>query len=226
MLIDLFGEPVLPKADASKQQAKPFPRTLADKRAKFLKLVSSPKDAERLAAKIESGPTIPLFVDFLDYLKAPLVPKGLKVVQSDRGAVAIRVETGDEVDGEVEPQIPYEPWGVPWIESHGLKWSVEAISHLQVQVFWESMEELGLHNNEHEKWSVLKWILMPAIKKLYVYDKRINKSHCLPVHEREEPFSFRNCCIAARMDADELREMIRQRLPAEILEAVQKVVTF
>mgnify|MGYP003381405892 CR=1 FL=1 len=226
MLTDLFGDPINVPQSAS--FTKPGKRhTLDDKRSKFLRLINSQKRAEAFITKLENGAAIPLFVDILQFLKAPLVPIGKRSTRSDREVVETLVETGEEVDGPCDPAVPCELWGEAWIEDrNALVWSFEGVSHLQVQVFWESMEELALLNNEHEKWSVFKWIFMPAVKKYYMYDKRINKSHVLAVHQRDEPFSFHNCCLAARMDADILRDMIRQRLPAEIFEAVKKVVTF
>lgn len=89
---------------------------------------------------------------------------------------------------------------------------MEKLPFTQVRVFWRSMEELVLNNNEQEKLSVRpKWIFRPARYKRYIYDKRIGRSHCLEVHEREEPFTFHNCCIAARVD----EEGVRERRPQE-----------
>jgi hypothetical protein len=88
------------------------------------------------------------------------------------------------------------------------------------------MEELALNNNEQEKWSVLRWIFRPAIWKHYVYDKRIGRSHCFEVHERDETFSFHNCCIAARVDEDTVREGVRRNIPVEVVKAVEKVCSF
>jgi hypothetical protein len=83
---------------------------------------------------------------------------------------------------------------------------------------------LALSNNEHEKWSVLKWMYRPAIWRYYVWDRRIQRSHALLVHETDEPFTFHNCCIAARMDEDVIREGVRRHCPADLIEAVARVV--
>ena len=223
MLTDLFGAPLQVTQPKSPKQFTPrFLREEA-KRAKFHRMIASEKKTRKFVAELEGKPMGALFIDVLDYLKLPLVRVWPGTKESERASVALQPETGNEVDGVVEPDIPYEAWGAIWVvDRNGLSWSQEAIGFLQVQVFWESLEELGLHNNEHEKWSVLKWVFMPAIRKYYVYDKRINRSHCLEVHERDEAFSFHNCAIAAKMDADQLRDMLRARLAPEVFEAVKR----
>jgi hypothetical protein len=218
---DLFGHPIA-EVSVTAPRITHHKSTLEEKRTRYLRLIESKAKTERLIARLEGGLNVPMFTDLLDFLKAPLLGSS---GQFHREEVQTLAETGEEVDG-INSDIPYEPWGAPWIESHGLKWSQAGVNHLQIQVFWESLEELALLNNEHEKWSVLKWVFMPLRRKLYMYDQRINRSHCLEIHQRDETFSYRNCSMAAKVDGDELREMLRHRLPAELLEAIKKVVTF
>ena len=217
MLTDLFGEPV-PDLRLSRVTLLQHRRT-----------VSPEAQRKRALRRYEESGNLLLFGEILDYLRAPLFTGSALAPQilSDRADVMLVPDAGDEVNGEMDPDIPYESWGGVWVQDrNNLKWSRKGILFLQNQVFWESMEELSLHNNEHEKWSVLKWIFYPAVIKQYIFDERIGKSHCLFTHERDHPFSFHNCCIAARMDEDELRDGVRRNIPAEIYEAVNKVVTY
>ena len=217
MLTDLFGNP-LPDLRAS-------PPVPAQHRRNV-----SPEAKRKLALRrFEGSPNLLLFEGILDFLRAPLLAGTAFAPQilSDRAEVAVMPDAGEEVNGVIDPDIPYVSWGDVWVEDcHNLRWSREGILFLQTQVFWESLEELSLHNNEHEKWSVLKWIFSPALVKQYIFDERIAKSHCLITHERDHPFSFHNCSIAARMDEEGIRDGVRRNIPVEIYEAVRKVVTY
>lgn len=233
MLTDLLGDPVSFEevATAGKHSAKVVKPRLEAQREKFMRLITSEKRVETYLAKATTAPAMPLFSNVLEFLKSPLIPLGGERDLSDRNDVGFVEKRGPRAKKKrgpaVDPVIPYDAWGVPWIiDRHGLRWSAEALQFLQIQVFWESMEELALQNNEHEKWSVLKWIFMPCIKRKYVYDQAKGKSHVWEIHERDEPFTFYNCCLAAKMEADVLREMIQRRLPVEVYEAVERVVTF
>lgn len=212
---DLFGYPVAaPNAVQTQVRA---PRKVSEE-AKRAKLVRH----------LERSNNLMLFDELLDLLKAPLLKNCYlpKEYQSDIGKVAV-LEDEDEEAAVLAIHIPYEAWGKEWVtDKHGLVWSREGLMFAQVRLFWRSMEELALSNNEQEKWSSLRWIFRPAIWKYYVYDKRRGESRCLEVHERDEPFSFHNCCIAARMDEDAVREGVRRNLPAEVIKAVEKVCTF
>lgn len=214
---DLFGHPVASPQPVS--NSTPVRRRVVSQEAKRAKLVRHLAESSNLM----------LFDELLDFLKAPL----LKHVDlpaeyaSDIAKVAV-VEVEDDEDTRADAAvIPYDAWGDAWVtDAKNLNWSKEALLFTQVRLFWRSMEELSLSNNEQEKWSVLRWIFRPAIWKHYVYDKRIGKSHCLEVHERDEPFGFHNCCIAARMDEDAVREGVRRNVPAEVIKAVEKVCKF
>ena len=213
---DLFGHPV-----ATPQAVTPQPvrRRVVSQEAKRAKLIRH----------LESSSNLVLFDELLDFLKAPLLKNYVDLdanYASDVGTVAV-IEVDEDGDAEVDVAIPYEKWGEAWVtDSNDLAWSKEALMFTQVRLFWRSMEELALNNNEQEKWSVLRWIFRPAIWKHYVYDKRIGKSHCLEVHERDEPFSFHNCCIAARVDGDVVREGVRRNIPVEVVKAVERVCSF
>lgn len=145
-------------------------------------------------------------------------------LREDVGAVV--PAKGDVEEGTDTRHIAHQPWGPEWVSACGLSWSVEAVRHLQVQLFYRSMAELTLRHNESEKWSVLKWIMAPALVRRYVFDARLGRSHCLVTHERDHPFSFHNCCMAARMDEDVIRETVRRYTPAPVLEAVDQVCTY
>ena len=217
---DLFGHPVVVPNTSNP----PVRRRVVSEEAKRAKLIRH----------LEQNNNFLLFEELLDFLKAPLLTaaKLPNEYASDVGQVAV-VEEEDRSKAEIEEaraatiEIPYEPWGESWVvDAKGLHWSREALLFTQVRLFWRSMEELALNNNEQEKWSVLRWIFRPAIWKHYVYDKRIGKSHCMEVHERDEPFSFHNCCIAARVDGDVVREGVRRNIPVEVIKAVEKVCSF
>ena len=217
---DLFGHPVVVPPVSNP----PVRRRVVSEEAKRAKLIRH----------FEKTNNLPLFEELLDFLKAPLLTAARlpKEYASDVGQVAV-VEEEDRSKAEIEEaraatiEIPYEPWGESWVvDAKGLHWSREALLFTQVRLFWRSMEELALNNNEQEKWSVLRWIFRPAIWKHYVYDKRIGRSHCFEVHERDETFSFHNCCIAARVDEDTVREGVRRNIPAEVGKADEKVCKF
>jgi len=215
---DLFGHPV-----ASSQAIDPPVRRRA---------VSQAAKRAKLARHLEQSNNLALFDELLDFLKAPLLKNTVELdatFASDVGTVAVieADEDGCSQDADEAIAIPYEAWGTAWVkDANGLAWSKEGLLFTQVRLFWRSMEELALNNNEQEKWSVLRWIFRPAIWKHYVYDKRIGKSHCMEVHERDEPFSFHNCCIAARVDGDVVREGVRRNIPVEVIKAVEKVCSF
>lgn len=212
---DLLGHPIALPQTATEHPYKSRPISPETKRAK-------------IARSFEQSKNLVLFDELLDYLKAPLLV-GCQLpteYQSDAGKVAVAEDDDEEISVTSE-EIPFEAWGEGWItDRHGLLWSKEGLLFTQVRLFWRSMEELALSNNEQEKWSVLRWLFRPAIWKHYVYDKRIGRSHCLEVHERDDPFSFHNCCIAARMEGDAVREGVRRNIAAEIIKAVEKVCRF
>lgn len=213
MATDLFGHPV-PAAIIDRKPTKPRIASPDAKRRKLLRYLVESKN-------------LLLFEDVLDSLKAPLIHH-LPVAHpyaSDIGGIQVVEDVDDEISDAVA--IPYDAWGTPFVtDSKGHHWSMDGLLFLQVRIFWRSMEELVLQNNEQEKWSVLKWIFRPARYKRYVYDKRIGHSHCLEVHEREEPFTFHNCCIAARVDEEGVREGVRRNLHDQVVQAIERFYEF
>ena len=211
--LDLFGCPVAP--------AKPVP-------ARSRAVVSQEMKQKRLIRKLESN--LLLFPDLLETLSRPIFVNAMFPAEfmSDIGNVAVPDEdVADDEEAAASVNIPYEAWGDAWItDDKDLKWSMESMLFLQIRLFWRSMEELALNNNAQEKWSVLRWIFRPAIWKYFMYNQRIGKSRCLDVHENDEPFGFHNCCIAARMDEDAVREGVRRNMPADIIKAVEAVCRF
>jgi hypothetical protein len=182
--------------------------------------------------RLEESPTLLLFTDLLEILKAPLLRQAQLLNESlepsEIGEVALPDDDGDEevLEGE-DRSIQYEAWGEPWVtDDKGLHWSREGLLFTQVRLFWRSLEELAFSNTAQENWSVLRWIFRPTIWKYYVYDQQLGRSHTLEVHERNEPFSFHNCCMAARMDEDMVRDGVRRNMPDEVIQAVEKVCTF
>lgn len=170
----------------------------------------------------------PIYFPLYDLLQKPLCPNVNipNAYKSDVAGVGV-IDAIDGDDDADEIEIPYVPWGQAWFaDNKGLNWSKEGLLLLQVKLFWRSLDELALSNNELEKWSVLKWVFRPTVWKHYVFDRKIGKSHCFPVHERDDPFSFHNCCIAARVLADVIREGVRRNVPVEVIKAVDKVCTF
>ena len=218
---DLFGHPVVHPAVIQSKPVRP-------------RLVSEASKRDKLRRHLEKSNNLMLFEDLLEILKAPLF-EGIRApaeYTSDIAGVSCAEEvSSDEETGEVDAAesvaIPYEAWGETWItDSNGQEWSREGLIFTQNRLFWRSMEELALRNNEQEKWSVLRWIFRPAIWKYYVYNTRIGASHCVPVHERDEPFSFHNCAIAARVDAEAVREGVRRNVAADVVKMVEKVCSF
>lgn len=213
VLTDLFGHPLA--APVSRPQPTRQPRMLSEEARR-----------RKLQRHLEQSNNLTLFEDLFEFLKGPLVPVDLPTqYRSDISHVPVVEEEDDDPDTAVA--VPYEAWGPAWIEDNkSLKWSREGLYFLQVRLFWRSFEELALNNNEHDKWSVLKWIFRPAIRKYYVYDQAAGKSHCQEVHERDEPFSFYNCCMAVRMDGEALRDGVRRNVCADLIKAVEKVVSY
>jgi len=233
LLTDLFGNTV-EIAPVTKHPTKIS--TFKDLAA--LKLKRQRQQARKLHRYITSSNNCVLFDELLMWLRTPVLQVTMPdEYRSDCGEVPVLEDEQDAfVEQEVGPLIPYVSWGSPWFEhtypstcndgvcNQLLGWSKESFSVLQVKLFWRSLEELTLNNNEHEKWSVLKWIFRPAIRKEYVFDHRIGRSHCLQWHERDETFSFHNCCMAARMDEDAIREGVRRNIPERIIQEVERVV--
>ena len=214
---DLFGHPV-----AVPQNVTPPRRRVVSQAAKRAKL----------ARHLENSNNLVLFDELLDFLKAPLLKQQIDMdatFASDVGTVGVIEvdEDGNTQDADAALVIPYEAWGEEWVtDSNGLAWSKEGLLFTQVRLFWRSMEELALSNNANEKWDVLKWIFRPAIWKHYVYEKSKGKSQCFEVHERDDPFSFHNCCMSACMDGDVIQEGVRRNIPEHLIKAVDKVCKF
>lgn len=187
-----------------------------------------PKPAKKRVRKVVAHPS-QLVLDLIVRLVEPIiskssVPKQYRSAaradkQASRPAASDEMEVDDEVCEGRDSDIPFEKWGEVWVETRGgLTWSREGIFFLQVQLFWDSLVELTLKNNESEKWDVLKWIFKPAIRGFYYYG--------LPKvewHEHDEPFSFHNCCNAVRVRADVIRDTLRKRTDPEIMKAIDKV---
>ena len=216
---DLFGHPVvLPQSVTGHT---PVRRRVSDE-------VQPETKRKKLLRKIEQSGNLVLFDALFQMLKSPLV-HALAVPQgyaSDIADCAV-VDHDDEDSFDLNIAIPYAAWGKPVVEDKwGNKWSEDGLLFTQIRLFWRSFEELALNNNEQEKWSVLKWIFRPAIWKHYVYDQRRGKSHCLEVHERDDPFSFHNCCLAVRMEEELLRDGVSRNIPVEVLNAVRAVSKF
>lgn len=216
-LTDLFGHP-LPLGPSGQR----MPRAAECMRG------SRERRARRALQAHLRQPNLVLFDEALEFLAAPLVAWRVPApYRSDCLSVPAHPESSaeEQAPSGADSPIAYDPWGPVWITDRlGHGWSKASIDFLQVRLFWRSLEELALSNNEHEKWSVLKWMYRPAIWRYYVWDRRIQRSHALVVHETDEPFTFHNCCIAARMDEDVIREGVRRHCPADLIEAVARVV--
>jgi hypothetical protein len=130
-----------------------------------------------------------------------------------------------EDEEEIDVDIPYVPSGNIFVQTHqGLKWSREGIIDLQIHLFHRSMEELGNKNNDLDRWSTLRWIFAPAIQHIW-HKNQEGKIVAEVIHERSSPFSYHNCAIAARVDAEALREGIRRNLAPEVMMAIERVVS-
>jgi hypothetical protein len=233
LLTDLFGGPTVHvEQSAASRRAHAAPKMTEEQR----RLAAFKAARTKKLKDIEASPQLSICDEVIEHLRRPILSfadipseylrmKGC--FRSDKSEVPLLEETGDEIDPDVVLTLPYEAWGPEWVQDgNGLKWSKEGVTFLQNQVFWESLEELRLHNNEPEKWSVLKWIFQPAVVKQYIYDVRIGRSHCLATHERDHPFSFHNCAMAARMEPDAVRAGVRRNVAVELYQAVIRVVTY
>jgi hypothetical protein len=170
-----------------------------------------------------------LLFDALEYLSAPLLSRsGLpeEFRSTDRREVPVRYDMPDDYVCSDHADIQHVPWGPTWIESMSGDWSSDALRAMQYNVFWESMEELSLEKNEMEKWDVLKWIFMPAIRKYYVYSPKLGRSHCLAMHENDYAFSFHLCCMASRIEEEDIREGVIRNIHPDLHKAVMRVCTF
>lgn len=228
MSTDLFGHPVVdpvlpsPKPQLSIDEQLQVLSTRKHRneylQSRYARIISSDNKARRLIEKLNNGSNKLLFADIAGFLSKPIIKfRGKK---KQRPEVELLSEDFDE-DETRDVSIPYAPWGEPWIvDKNGLSWSFEAVHFLQHIVFWESVEILGMAKCEEWKWNVLKWIFEPAYRHRYIFDKRINRSHKLEWHERDETFSFHNTAIAARVDPEELRELLRRELAPEVIKAI------
>jgi hypothetical protein len=181
--------------------------------------------------KVVADTTLRLpFEEFIEALKAPLLPIEAipKEHRSDRPGVPVPQDPAVEDEGDPGPDIPYEPWGAPWFQTHHsantpgavqLQWAEYATHFLRIKLFWESLEELTLSNNEREKLSVLKWVFQPDIQRFYYYQR---PTVC--VHVNDIPFSFHNCCLAVGMDEDVIREGVRRNVPPKLMAWVEKLL--
>jgi len=123
-------------------------------------------------------------------------------------------------------RIPYEPegWGEVWFDSeNGFPWTSEGVRVLQNKLYWSSVKAVG-YADEAEKLSALKWIFAPAIRKSYMWDKKKGKSICLETHENDYTFSFHLCAMAAMMDEDLTRELVRKNIPDDLYQKVVQTV--
>lgn len=182
------------------------------------KCVVNPNQLALDMSVLLTGPVIPTTCVPMQFRSAARCDKQ---VESPDLSGEVELVESNEVSNGIDSAIPFEAWGDIWIETHGgLTWSREGIYYLQVQLFWDSLIELTLSNNQSEKWDVFKWIFKPARRRFYYYGRP-------PVewHEHDEPFSFHNCCKAVGMRPDELREWMRKRTDPEIMNAIDKVFT-
>lgn len=215
MHTDLFGHPIevmLPVIEVDK----PRPRR------------KNPEAARRKALREElKNPTFLLFEEVLEYLRRPILPIDIipEEFRSDLAGVVAADEEETETVDYSKLILPYEAWGEVWfVDKNGLSWSRNGCSYLQNRIFWRSMEEMTLKNNDEDKWSVLKWVFSPAIVRHYVWIKKIGASRYFDVHERDYTFSFHNCAMAARIEKDAIREGFSRNLPADLIKAVLRVV--
>lgn len=222
--VDLFGMPI-GRASAPSRIGKTL-TSIADV------LLFREKRAEVQKAKFQAflkeAPIEPLFDDLFEVLMKPLaklnVPSefAFDPVDSD-----VRAATDEVPEAEDTVAIPYVSWGQPLVmDANELSWSHEGLVYLQTKLLWRSFEELCLEHNPMDKWDALKWIFRPMVWKEYCWDKKLGRSVCFETHQRTLPFSFHNCCIAARMDPDALREGVRRNLPQDVLTAVDRVMKF
>jgi hypothetical protein len=196
------------------------------------------RDAVRQAARrIEQSNTPFLFgedaaASLLEALMQPLLDAqlvGLPMVEYQTLGLIDDAPAPEQVDDLALLMCAIDPRssGDPWVVSHEqCPWHRDEITLIQCKLYHQSLLELTLSDNENEKWDVLKWIFAPAVTKRYIYDERIGRSHCLTLHEYDHPFSFRNCCIAARRDEDEWRDIVRANIGPSIFEAICKIVKY
>lgn len=211
MLTDLLGDPIQAPVPA-------IPAVQARPRRK------DPEALRRKALRDElANPTLLLFEEVLEFLRRPILSMS-DIPKEYRTADDYVVAAEGEVEEVNDPSIAYQPWGSEWVgDKNGFGWSAEGIHALQIQLFWESMKEMARSNNEHDKWSVLKWVFRPAYYKEYVWDKKLGHSRSFMTHERDLVFSFHNCAMAARLDKDLIRAGFERNLPPELIQQVLRV---
>jgi len=221
--IDLLGMPVVPPQAPSKG------RKLLANLGELLERRAAKHEAgkKRLMKYLEESSTAPLFDDLFDTLTKALVRVNLPAAYvSDIADVAPAAEESLEVESDLVA-IPHVSWGAPLvIDANGFGWSKEGLVYLQTKLLWRSFEELMLEHNPMDKWDALKWIFRPLVWKDYLWDQNAGRSVCIETHQRTLPFSFHNCCLAAGMDGDVLREGVRRNLPTDVLNAVERVCRF
>lgn len=129
----------------------------------------------------------------------------------------------DENDGGLwDAEIKYSAWGSSWItDANGNKWSKDGCLHLQRMLLNRSLEMLKVDGFAKDKYDVLRWAFAPAMRAVHFVGTNWNVV-TRKVHQRDEPFSFHNCCIAAGIDADLLRDGIERNLPEALVARVRE----
>ena len=130
----------------------------------------------------------------------------------------------DELYGDMANPVisPEASWGSVWVtDRHGFEWSKAGCIQMQHMLLQRSIELLTLIGFPKDKFDVLRWVFAPAVRQVY-YAHHSGRIITGKVHQRDEPFSFHNCCIASAMNADTLREGIERNLPKVLVDCVQQ----
>jgi hypothetical protein len=167
-------------------------------------------------------PNLELF-DIFEYLERPLRPDGQNAPIEDQEVRAVDERLDDDDAAKFAAvDIEYEPWESAWVvDQHGLRWSRAAVVFLQHKLLVRSLEILGLAGYAKDKYDILRWAFAPPFRNVYFTGDH-GELVIRKAHQRDEPFSFHNCAIAAAMDADAIRDGLERNLPEVLVRSIRE----
>lgn len=90
------------------------------------------------------------------------------------------------------------------------QWTLDGVFKLHSILLEESLRALAARGNGEQKREILEWLFEPDfVGTVYRHGRDV------PVFTRQCPWSFVFCCRLEGMDAEAIREQIRQKMPAQ-----------
>ncbi|MCK7499509.1 MAG: hypothetical protein MZW92_60775 [Comamonadaceae bacterium] len=172
-------------------------------------------------------PNLVLFDEALEFLAAPLVAWRVPApYRSDCLSVPAHPESSaeEQAPSGADSPIAYDPWVQCGLRTGSVTAGPRPASTSPGPPVLALPGGAGAVQQRAREVERAQVDVSPGNLALLRVDRRIQRSHALVVHETDEPFTFHNRCIAARMDEDVIREGVRRHCPADLIEAVARVV--